>query len=61
MTLVMFREKIVVPVEKFLAYSDETKRLIVAGEATATILDKKIVFTVIQESARNILGISLEG
>jgi hypothetical protein len=62
LTLELFSEKIRVPISKFIAYSDETRRLLIAGEARAIIMGETVVFTAfhtpgLQESP---LAISVE-
>lgn len=44
-TLEMFCEKIRVPISKFIAYSDEAKHLLIAGETRAIIMGETVVFT----------------
>src|SRR6185503_1157515 len=48
LTLELFVETIHVPISKFIAYSDEEKRLLIAGEARANIMGETVVFTAFQ-------------
>jgi hypothetical protein len=56
-------ETTVVPVEQFRSYSDDSRRLLIAGEATATIRGRTLIFTVLQQPDSNQchIGISSEG